>query len=271
MTDTQQVRRIDASTRHVPRWGGFSWSFLAIELKRTMRNSGTLVFTIAFPIAMLVLIGLPLKNTAVTKTPVAEGGLSVAAIIMVSMAVYGAMVASTMTGVSVASERSMGWSRQLRLTPLNPAVYIGVKVVNGLVVGAIGVLATFIAGTIMGIRAPLGNEILAGIIAWLASLVMTSLGLAVGYAFPAQNAMRYLGPIMPILSFMGGLFVPLSQFPDALQTAAKFTPLWGIADLSQSAIVGRTFDFWAAVSLVVWFAIFTLLAIAMFRRDTKRV
>ncbi|GAB6856329.1 ABC transporter permease [Microbacterium xylanilyticum] len=270
-TAAERLDRIDPSTRRVPPLGGFSLTFLGVELKRIFRNSSVVVFTLIFPIAMLVMIGLPNKHTAITNVPVSQGGMSAAVPIMISMAVYGAMVASTMTGVSVAAERAQGWSRQLRLTPLNPVVYILVKVICGLVLGGIAVLVTLIVGAALGITAPLGNLLAAGVLAWLSSLMLTSLGLAVGYAFPAQNAMRYLGPILPILSFMGGLFVPLAVMPEAVQIGAKFTPLWGIAELSQSAIVGVTPNGWAVPNLIVWFLVFTGLAVLMFRRDTKRV
>lgn len=271
MSVTERLDRIDASSRRAPALGGFSMTFVAVELKRLFRNSSVIVFTLIFPIGMLFLIALPNQNSSVSDTPVSEGGISAAVPIMISMAVYAAMVASTMTGVSVASERAQGWSRQLRLTPLNPVIYILIKVFCGLVLGGIGVLVTLIVGVAIGIHAPLGNLIVAGVLAWLSSLMMTSLGLAVGYAFPAQNAMRYLGPILPILSFMGGLFVPLYLLPEALQVAAKFTPVWGIADLSQSAIIGVAPEVWAVPNLIAWFVIFTGFAVLMFRRDTQRV
>lgn len=261
----------DPATRRAPRFGGFSTEFLAIELKRLFRNSSSVIFTLIFPLVMLFLVALPNKNESISDTPVSAGGISAAVPIMISMAVYGAMVAATMTGVSVASERAQGWSRQLRLTPLNPVVYILVKVLTGLVLGAVAVVLTVLVGTVLGIHAPLGNLIGAALLAWLTSLSMTSLGLAIGYAFPAQNAMRYLGPILPILSFMGGLFVPLQMMPEGVQIAAKFTPVWGIADLAQSTIIGVAPDGWAVVNLLVWFAVFTSLAVLMFRRDTQRV
>lgn len=270
-TAAERLDRIDPSSRRVPPMGGFSLTFLGVELKRLFRNSSVVVFTLIFPIAMLVMIGLPNKGTSISNVPVSQGGMSAAVPIMISMAVYGAMVASTMTGVSVAAERAQGWSRQLRLTPLNPVVYILVKIVCGLVLGGIAVLVTLLVGAALGITAPLGNLIPAGVLAWLSSLMLTSLGLAVGYAFPAQNAMRYLGPILPILSFMGGLFIPLAIMPEAVQIGARFTPLWGIAELSQAAVIGAEPNGWAVPNLIVWFLVFTGLAVLMFRRDTKRV
>ena len=54
---------------------------------------------------------------------------------MVSMALYGGALIAAATGAGVALERSLGWSRQLRLTPLNPAVYITMKAFVALVMG----------------------------------------------------------------------------------------------------------------------------------------
>lgn len=259
--------RITIESRRAPTWGGFSWTFFGIELKRLFKNYSVIIFTVIFPIAMLVLVGVPMKNDPSDANP----AVSAAVPFMISMAVYAALVGSTMTGVSVAAERGQGWSRQLRLTPLNPTAYILIKVATGAVLAALAVVVTILVGAALGITAPLGAIVLGGFIAWLTSLSMTSLGLAVGYAFPAVNAMRYMGPLLPVLAFMGGLFVPLSLLPDLLAQLAKLTPLWGIANLSQSAVTSVPADVWAWPNVIAWTVLFTALAVLFFRRDTKRV
>lgn len=261
------TERITTESRRAPRWGGFSWTFFGIELKRLFKNYSVIIFTVIFPIAMLVLVGVPMKGEPSDANP----AVSAAVPFMISMAVYAALVGSTMTGVTVAGERGQGWSRQLRLTPLNPTAYIIIKVATGAVLAALAVAVTVIVGVLLGITAPAGDLLLGAFVAWLTSLSMTSLGLAVGYAFPAQNAMRYMGPLLPVLAFMGGLFVPLGLLPDLLQLAAKLTPLWGIADLSQSAVTAVPADVWAWPNVIVWTVIFTGLAVLFFRRDTRRV
>ena len=129
--------------RRVPPLGGFNLTYLGIELKRRLRNRRTLFFTVAFPVVMFVLIGLPLRDEALTDVPLAQDGVSVAAYILVSMAMYGAMMSATQTGAAVAVERSQGWSRQLRLTPLNPFVNIVIKMIAGMVLGLLAVVATY--------------------------------------------------------------------------------------------------------------------------------
>jgi ABC-2 type transport system permease protein len=94
--------------RRVPPLGGFNLTYLGIELTRRLRNRRTLFFTIAFPVVMYVIIGIPLRDEQLTETPLAGGGVSVAAYIMVSMAMYGAMMSATQTGAAVASSARRG-------------------------------------------------------------------------------------------------------------------------------------------------------------------
>ena len=66
------------------------------------------------------------------------------------MALYGAALTAAAGGSMVALERSLGWSRQLRLTPLNPVVYILMKAMVALVMGALAITAVNLVGAAPG-------------------------------------------------------------------------------------------------------------------------
>ncbi|GAA1654946.1 ABC transporter permease [Microbacterium flavum] len=258
--------------RRVPPLGGFTLTYLGIELKRRLRNRRTLFFTVAFPIVMYVLIGLPMRDESLTGIPVADGGISVAAYIMVSMAMYGAMMSATQTGAAVAVERAQGWSRQLRLTPLNPFVNVIVKMIAGMVLGLLAVVATYVAGAISGIQLTAGQWISTGLVGWLlASAVFTTLGLFIGYLMPSENAAQVTSLVVVFLSFLGGLFYPLSSMPDVMQTVATFTPVYGIGELARSPLTGEAFDIMWLANAVVWLVTLMVATTWAFRRDTKRV
>jgi ABC-2 type transport system permease protein len=258
--------------RRVPPLGGFNLTYLGIELKRKLRNRRTLIFTIAFPVVMFVIIGGRLGNAPLTATPLSAGGPSVASYIMVSMAMYGAMMSATQTGAAVAVERALGWSRQLRLTPLNPLVNVIIKMIAGMLLGLLAVGSTYIAGAIMGVHLTPVQWISTGLAGWiLASAVFTTLGLMVGYMVPGENAAQITSLVIVLLSFIGGLFYPLSSMPDFLQTIAKFTPVYGISQMARSPLTGDPFDIWALVNAIVWLALFVAGTVFFFRRDTKRV
>ena len=99
--------------------GGFSATFLRLELRRMLRNRRTVIFTFVMPAAFFLLFG-----TDASYRSESVGNGNVTAYVLVSMAVYGAMLATTSGGAMVSIERAAGWSRQLRLTPLHPAAYV---------------------------------------------------------------------------------------------------------------------------------------------------
>ena len=49
------------------------------------------------------------------------------------------------------------------------------------------------------------------LLAWVGALVFAAFGLFMGYLLPSENVMQILGPVLALLAFAGGLFVPLSQ------------------------------------------------------------
>ena len=258
--------------RRVPPLGGFTLTYLGIELKRKLRNRRTLIFTVAFPIVMYILIGARFLNEPLTPTPIAQGGPSVAAYIMVSMAMYGAMMSATQTGAAVAVERAQGWSRQLRLTPLNPLVNVIIKMIAGMLLGLLAIVATYIAGAISGVQLSAAQWILTGLAAWLlAGAVFTTLGLMVGYMVPGENAAQITSLVVVFLAFLGGLFYPLDSMPNFMQTIARFTPVYGISVIARAPLTGEPFDIWALVNAIVWLGIFLAGTVFFFRRDTKRV
>lgn len=265
------VSQIDLSNR-APAAGGFNLTYVRLELKRRLRNRRGLFFTVLFPILMFFMIGYPLRTEPLTDTPIADGGLSVAAYIMVSMAMYGAMMSATQTGASVAVERAQGWSRQLRLTPLNPVVNIIIKMIAGMAFGLLAVVATFIVGGFSGISLTPVEWIVTGAASWLlAGAVFTSLGLMVGYLMPGENAPQVTSLAIVLLAFLGGLFYPIDSMPDILQTIAHYTPVYGISQLARAPLTGNSFDIWWLVNAVVWLVLFAAGTVWAFRRDTKRV
>lgn len=257
--------------RSVPPLGGFTLTYLRIELARKLRNRRTLFFTLLFPVLMFVIIGYPQRDEPLTATPLADGGVSVGAYIMVSMAMYGAMMSATQTGASVAVERAQGWSRQLRLTPINPLVNVVIKMIAGLALGLVAVAATYVAGSISGIQLSAAQWVVTGVAGWLlAGAVFTTLGLMVGYMVPGENAAQVTSLVIVLFSFLGGLFYPLSTMPDFMQTIAKFTPVYGISELARAPLTGEGFDLAALVNALVWLAVFLVGTVVFFRRDTKR-
>jgi ABC-2 type transport system permease protein len=256
---------VDAG-RALPRFGGFSLPLIGLELRRMMRNRRTVIFTLIMPAVFFLLFG---TNSAAREQRV--GGGNVTGYILISMAVYGAMLATTSGGAMVSIERAAGWSRQLRLTPLRPAAYVAVKLVLAMVVGAVSVVVAFAVGSLAGAELPAHAWIACGLLAWVCALVFAAFGLFMGYLLPSENVMQVLGPVLAVLSFAGGLFVPVDQMGHTFATIAKFTPVYGVGEIARYPLVQDGNLWLAALNVVAWTALFAAGAMWRFRRDTARV
>jgi ABC-2 type transport system permease protein len=255
---------VPLATRQGPPLGGFNLTFLSIEVRRLLRNRRTMVVTLIVPVVLFLLF----KSN---RRAVAVGGIEfTAATTMIGIAVYGAMLAATSGGAMVSIERALGWSRQLRLTPLRPAAYIAIKILVAMLLGLTSVAVVYVIGAIDGVQMTPATWVLTGILAWAASLVFASFGLFMGYLLPSENVMQVISPVLGVSSLFGGLFVPLSLLPSVMQNIAPYMPTYGVASIARFPLVGGAFDPSWLLSVVLWTAAFAAAAMILFRRDTRR-
>lgn len=255
----------DAARRPVPPLGGLNLTLVGIELRRTLRNRRTLFFALLFPTAMYFVIAL--SNSGMDDK---AGNGNVAAYIMVSMALYGGALTAAAGGAMVAMERALGWSRQLRLTPLSAVSYIVVKVIAAMVMGAVAIAVVNLAARIQGLaKMPATDWIACAVLTLICALVFAALGLFVGYLLPGENAMQILGPGMALLSFLGDVFIPITH-GSTLWHIAAFTPMFGVAQISRAPMT-HFLPWYAVANAIFWFAVFVAGAAWRMSRDTARV
>ncbi|WP_045234211.1 ABC transporter permease [Deinococcus pimensis] len=237
------------------------------ELVKLLRVPAFAIPTLAFPTLFFAMFGLP--NVGRTLA-----GVDAGAYLVVSYAAYSLLsVALFSFGVSVASERALGWSRLLRVTPMPPAAYLLAKVVAALVTGlaTITVLVTFAAlvGHVRfeaGVLALVVLKLLAGMTPFVA------LGLFLGFSVGPTAAAPVANLVVLPLAFMSGLFVPLSLGPAAIREIAPYSPAYHFAQVAWSTIgvrsSGAEVTHW--LWLAGWGALFAGLALWAYRRDEDR-
>jgi ABC-2 type transport system permease protein len=265
MSTSATTATIDPATRRVPPLGGFNTTVLRIELRRMLRNRRTIIFTLLFPGAMFLAFG----GQHGWQDTVGDG--NVAAYILASMALYGSALTAAAGGSMVALERSVGWSRQLRLTPLNPVVYILMKALVALVMGGLAIAAVNVVGIAQGkAQMPTHVWIECAVVTLFCTLTFAALGVFIGYVVPGENAMQILGPGLALLSFLGGVFVPLDNYAETVRQIAYWTPMYGVAEIARWPLT-HELPWYAVVNAVAWFAVFVAGAAWRMSKDTARV
>jgi ABC-2 type transport system permease protein len=253
----------DLEARRVPPLGGFNLTFLYLEVRRLLRNRRTVIFALVLPVVFFLLFRSRARLSQ-------AGGPEFAAITMIGIAVYGAMIAATSGGAMVSIERALGWSRQLRLTPLRPPAYIAIKLITAMLLGLASVVVVFAAGAIDGVQMAAQVWVLSGVLAWGTALVFASFGLLMGYLLPGENVMQIIGPVLAVFALFGGVFIPVGLLPSTMQDMAPYMPTYGVAAIARYPLLGGAFDVTWVLGAVVWTAVFSAGAMFLFRRDTRR-
>jgi ABC-2 type transport system permease protein len=248
-------------------------TYYRLELRRLRRDYVTLFFTAILPAFMYVIFG---ASPDYGDEPVRDG--NVAMWVMIAMAGYGAVTATTGLGGMAAVERMQGWSRQLGLTPLTDTGYLRVKAAVSLTIAALPIALVYAIGALTGAAAPLAVWIVSAVVLLAGATMFALYGLSFGLAFRSEAAVSAAGGSLVILSFLGNIFIPLSGWQLAV---AKFTPLYGYVSLARRPLTGgNTVDgdgglipvpLWQPVTnVILWTVVFAVIATLLVSRGRAR-
>jgi len=241
-----------------------SFGYLILEVRRTMRSTRFLIFSIAFPVLLFLLyVGI-----------FANGDKSVVGILMVNMTAFGALSAALFAGGRVAVERSLGWQRQLRLTPLSGSGYLSAKGVTGMLLALPAiVLVPLIGAVVEGVSLDAGGWLRVTIGIWLAVIPFVLIGLFIGQIGTPDSIQPIMSLTMMTMSLLGGIFIPVDSMPGWLLNVAHVLPSYWLGQVGRGAVtsdlsvnLGQ-----AVLVLAVWTAVLGFAVVRRYRRDSARV
>ncbi|THF83603.1 ABC transporter permease [Deinococcus sp. KSM4-11] len=237
------------------------------ELRRMLRNPMFAVGTIGFPVIFFSLFGL----SAVNETT--DQGFKVGPLILVNFGAYSLLSLSMFSfGSAVALERTGGWLRLLRASPMPTALYFAGKLLAALCFSALSlaVLYTFAHFT-GGVTIPVGLALLLLGKLLLGIIPLIALGLCIGFLVTPTGAQITANLVSVLMSFASGLFTPLDQMPAFVQKLAPYLPAYHLGAVARGTVVGQTSGeatHWLA--LAAFTLVFGALAAWGFRKDEAR-
>ena len=173
-----------------------SIAYLPLESGRQLRNVRGIIFTFAIPLMILLIFGSAYgSGGAIDKVT----GLPWVVVTTVQMAGYGSMMAALGQAFTIVTERSLGWNRQLRITPLTGTGYLLSKVVAALAVAAACIVALIVVAVlVLGAKLSFGGWVLAALGVWTGVIPFALMAVLIGqYAKP-----QFAQPLFMVVFFV---------------------------------------------------------------------
>lgn len=243
-------------------------TYVRLESFRQLKNTRTLIFSLAIPIVMLFAFG-GAYGAAGAIDPVTK--LPWVVVTTIQMAAYGGMIAALAQSFNIVIERSIGWNRQLRITPLSGTGYLVSKVVTAMLVGAVAIVVIILI-SIVTFRPDLGtlNWVAAGAAIWAGLIPFALIAILIGQFAKPEYAQPLFTAVFLLFSLLGGLWVPLQIFPAWVSNVAKIVPSYWLNRIGQMGAHLSGDALTPAIVLLAWTVVLAALIIWRYRRDAAR-
>ncbi len=233
------------------------------ELLRVLRNTRFFLFSLGFPLILFLVIAGGRRNVDL-------GGIPLPLYFLAGMVSWGTMAAVVGSGGRIAGERSVGWNRQLRLTPLSTRGYLLGKVLGGYLTALLSMLVLYAAGVGIGVRMPAGRWLLMTGLILVGLIPFAALGILLGHLLTPDTLGPAMGGITALFALLGGTWGPLASHGFMLKVAEALPSYW-LVQAGHAAFTGSAWSAKGWLVIVVWTAVLAVLAARAFQRDTRKV
>lgn len=239
-------------------------AYARYELIRAFRNWRFLIFSLGFPLVLYLAIAVPSRH----EHDLGGTGIAAPLYFMVGLAAFGTMNAVIAAGARIAAERSVGWNRQLRLTPLSARAYLQTKVLTAYLTALVTIVVLYAAGVSLGVRFPAGRWLeMTGLI--LVGLIpFAALGILIGHLLNADSIGPALGGGTALFALLGGVWFPIGS--GLMHDVAQALPSYWLVQASRVAVGGETWGPRGWLVVAAWSVVLAVLAARAYRRDTRR-
>ncbi|HDR7295977.1 ABC transporter permease [Bacillus cytotoxicus] len=216
-----------------------------LDIKRVFRDIKYVSFVILMPIIFYLLY------TEIFSENAAVGSVDWNLYSLVSMISFGIMGNSiNLLGTKIADEKKKKWLDYIKVSPVNSKLYALSHLFSFLLISIIFTVLMFvIAYLTRGITLSIDRAVEIGFLLNLGSFVFLSLALIIGEFGSAAQPFGTI--IYLLLSFVGGLWMPVAAMPKTMAIVAKWLPSYNYAKIGWDLLDGKMFD-WK-----VWGILFT--------------
>jgi ABC-2 type transport system permease protein len=277
-TTTDAVRGTTPKMDRPPSLLALGWRQGVVEIKQFLRSREAVVFTMLFPVILVVIFGSVFTQEIVP-------GVRFTQYFVTGMIASGLMsVGFQSLAIQIPIERDRGVLKRLRGTPMPRSAYFAGKVMTVLVIGvAETVLLLAVAIAFYGVELPptAAKWLTFGWVSVLGITACTLCGIAFSsVARTGRSAPAVVTPVALVLQFISGVFFVYTELPAWMQQIAAIFPLKWMCQGMRSVFLPENFaaneaaGSWelgrVALVLAAWCVAGLVLCLTTFRWTTKR-
>jgi ABC-2 type transport system permease protein len=240
-------------------------TLLRTELKLFVREPMLLFWGLAFPVVLLVVLGV----AGPKKPEHALGGVKLIVVYtpVVLMLMLTVLSLSALPA-ALAAYRDKGYLRRLSTTPVGALRLLAAQIVIDFGLEAVtAVLILLVARFAFSV--PLPQEVVGFLLAILLTMgAMLAFGVLIAAVAPSQRVAAGIGSLLLFpLMFFAGLWVPQAEMGAGLRDVSHYTPLGAAAPAVQNAIAGHWPGTVHLLVLAGYAVVLCALAVRFFRWD----
>jgi ABC-2 type transport system permease protein len=194
------------------------------EWLKTIRNPAFSLPAILFPALFYIFFGVLINR----------GNVEASSYLLCTYGVFGIMGPALFSfGAGLAIERGQGWLDIKEASPMPGSAQIISRVLVSMGFSIMILLALgVVAGFFTGISLSISQSLLLFCILVIGGLPFCLLGLTLGLLLKADSAPAVVNIIYLPMSFLSGLWIPITMLPGFLQSFAQFLPPFHLAQLA---------------------------------------
>jgi ABC-2 type transport system permease protein len=203
------------------------WERGKLEIREFFRQRESVVFTLAFPVILLLIFGSILNFSI-------QGGLKFTQYFVPGILAVGLFGASFQTlAIQISLERDKGILKRLEGTPMPPSAYFIGKIIMVFAIVTLEIIVLLAVSVALG-KVDLPTDWHRYVTLIWVTLAGVASGSLLGMAFSSvarsgKAAPAVVTPVALVLQFISGVYSVFTQFPMFLQYAGAFFPLKWIA------------------------------------------
>jgi ABC-2 type transport system permease protein len=194
-----------------------------------------IVASLTFPLLFLLIFGGGFSNVIGQMA----GGVDIVQFMYPGIIAQAVLTTSLFAGVSIVSDREVGFLREILVAPLSRTGIVLGKAAGSATVALLQVLVLLLIAPIVEVPIDIGTVLLLVPTVVVLSLVLSGLGILIGsFARSQQGFQLFMQMLVFPMIFLAGVFFPVDSVPLWMEIASKANPVTYGVDAIRQVFLG---------------------------------